>query len=87
MRYEINVNIYNNKHSTVLWEQAQNFGAEFLSADVTSLNLNDKIKEITTSKGLLKSLSVIIATGANPRRVGFEGEDKKSVIKTLDSGK
>jgi thioredoxin reductase (NADPH) len=62
--------------TATMYQQAQNFGAEFLSADVTSLNLNDKIKEITTSKGLLKSLSVIIATGANPRRVGFEGEDK-----------
>ena len=62
--------------TSTMYLQAQNFGAEFLSADVTSLDLNNKIKEIITSKGSLKTLSVIIATGANPRRVGFDGEDK-----------
>lgn len=62
--------------TATMYQQAQNFGAEFLSADVTDLNLNNKIKEIITSKGILKTLSVIIATGANPRRVGFDGEDK-----------
>lgn len=62
--------------TSTMFQQAQNFGAEFLSAAVTSLDLNNKIKEIITSKGSLKTLSVIIATGANPRRVGFDGEDK-----------
>lgn len=62
--------------TSTMFQQAQNFGAEFLSADVTDLNLNNKIKEIITSKGILKTLAVIIATGANPRRVGFEGEDR-----------
>lgn len=62
--------------TSTMFQQAQNFGAEFLSADVTDLNLNNKIKEIITSKGILKTLAVIIATGANPRRVGFDGEDK-----------
>ena len=62
--------------TSTMFQQAQNFGAEFLSADVTDLNLNNKIKEIITSKGILKTLAVIIATGANPRKVGFEGEDR-----------
>lgn len=62
--------------TSTMFQQAQNFGAEFLSAAVTSLDLNNKIKEIITSKGILKTLAVIIATGANPRRVGFDGEDK-----------
>lgn len=62
--------------TSTMYLQAKNFGAEFLSADVTDLNLNNKIKEIITSKGILKTLAVIIATGANPRRVGFDGEDK-----------
>ena len=62
--------------TSTMYLQAKNFGAEFLSAAVTSLDLNNKIKEIITSKGSLKTLSVIIATGANPRRVGFDGEDK-----------
>ena len=62
--------------TSTMYLQAKNFGAEFLSAAVTGLDLNNKIKEIITSKGSLKTLSVIIATGANPRKVGFEGEDR-----------
>ncbi len=62
--------------TATMYQQAQNFGAEFLSADVTSLNLGNDIKEIVTSKGTVKSLAVILATGANPRKVGFEGEQE-----------
>ncbi len=56
--------------------QAQNFGAEFLLAEVTDLNLDGDIKTIETSKGQLKAFSVLVSTGANPRRVGFIGEDE-----------
>lgn len=56
--------------------QAQNFGAEFLLAEVTDLNLDGDIKTIETSKGQLKAFSVLVSTGANPRRVGFTGEDE-----------
>ena len=70
------INTSGSELTSTMYLQAKNFGAEFLSAAVTSLVLNNKIKEIITSKGSLKTLSVIIATGANPRRVGFDGEDK-----------
>ena len=56
--------------------QAQNFGAEFLLAEVTDLKLEGDIKTITTSRGTLRAFAVMIATGANPRRVGFNGEDE-----------
>ena len=56
--------------------QAQNFGAEFLLAEVTDLKLDGDIKSIVTSRGTLRAFSVMIATGANPRRVGFNGEDE-----------
>lgn len=56
--------------------QAQNFGAEFLLADVKNLGLTEDIKQIETSKGTYQSVGVILATGASPRKLGFPGEAK-----------
>lgn len=56
-------------------QQAINFGAEFLSAEVTDLQLDNDIKQVITTKGQLQAYSVLIATGANPRVVGFKGEE------------
>ncbi|MBU3827048.1 MAG: FAD-dependent oxidoreductase [Candidatus Anaerobiospirillum merdipullorum] len=56
--------------------QAQNFGAEFLLAEVTALKLEGEIKEITTTRGTLRAFAVMIATGANPRKLGFPGEQE-----------
>ena len=55
-------------------EQAADFGAEFASAEVLDLDLSQDIKVVHTTAGDLKALGVIVATGANPRKVGFEGE-------------
>lgn len=54
--------------------QAQAFGAEFLLAEATSLDMNDEIKIVHTNRGDLKSFGVLLATGAHPRMVGFTGE-------------
>lgn len=54
--------------------QARNFGAEFSIADIKDLNIEGDIKVIKTSKGELRALGVLIATGANPRTLGFKGE-------------
>ena len=57
-------------------QQARGFGAEFISAEVTGLKLDQDIKEIETTAGTVQALSVILATGANPRRIGFFGEEE-----------
>ncbi len=57
-------------------QQAQNFGAEFLLAEVTELQAEGEIKTITTTRGVIRAFAVMFATGANPRRVGFKGEDE-----------
>lgn len=57
-------------------EQALNFGAEFLLANVTSIEANGDIKRVHTDRGDYKSFGLLIATGANPRTVGFDGESK-----------
>ena len=55
-------------------EQARGFGAEFVEAEVIGLKLDRDIKELETTAGTVEALSVILATGANPRKVGFYGE-------------
>ena len=54
--------------------QAQNFGAEFKLAEVISINMDNDVKEIETTKGKIHCLGVLLATGAHPRMIGFEGE-------------
>ena len=56
--------------------QAVNFGAEVMLAEVTNLKLDSDIKEVETSRGTLRAFAVLICTGANPRKVGFVGEDQ-----------
>lgn len=54
--------------------QAEHFGAEFLLSEVTHLNLDGDIKEVHTNRGVLKCFGVLLATGAHPRQIGFQGE-------------
>lgn len=54
---------------------AERFGAKTEYAEVVSVELTDKIKKITTSSGIFYSKTVIIATGADPRKLGIAGED------------
>lgn len=55
--------------------QAQSFGAEFLLAEVTGLELAGNIKRVQTSRGEKQCFGVLLATGAHPRMVGFRGEE------------
>lgn len=54
--------------------QAEDFGAEFLLAEVTSLAPDGDIKTVHTTKGEVQCFGIIVATGAHPRMIGFEGE-------------
>lgn len=55
--------------------QAQRFGAETELAEVTNLDLSGEVKKIATSEGAFYGRTLVIATGANPRKLGAEGED------------
>ena len=57
-------------------KQAESFGAEFLLAEVESLDIGGDIKIIRTSRGELYAFGVLLATGARPRTVGFKGEEE-----------
>jgi len=55
-------------------KQAEDFGAKFAQAEVQAVELDDEVKVLKTNNGDYESRSVIIATGATPRQLGFPGE-------------
>ena len=55
---------------------AERFGTQTMRAEVLSVELGNEIKIIETSEGILKSRTVIIATGAEHRHLGIKDEDK-----------
>lgn len=56
-------------------QQAERFGAQTVLAEVQSVRLTGKIKEVTTSEGDFQGKTVVLATGASPRPLGLTGED------------
>ena len=55
-------------------KQAQNFGAEFMLAEVEKISVEGDLKSVSTTKGELKCFGILLATGARPRMIGFKGE-------------
>lgn len=56
-------------------EQAKKFGLQIESEEVIGLELTGKIKTITLEDRNVTARTVIIATGASPRKLGVKGED------------
>lgn len=54
--------------------QAKAFGAEFMTAAVTGLDLEGDYKTVHTDRGDFETLGVVYAAGAHPRLAGFSGE-------------
>lgn len=54
--------------------QAERFGATFVVAEVLDMELEQEVKLLHTTKGDYEALGVILAPGANPRKIGFQGE-------------
>ncbi len=55
-------------------QSAERFGAVTIYADVTAVGLSDNVKKIETTNGTYHSKTVVIASGANPRELGIDGE-------------
>ena len=53
-------------------QQAAHFGAEFLMAEVEDVIDEQSVKTVKTSRGERYAFGVLLATGAHPRRVGFQ---------------
>jgi len=55
---------------------AERFGAETELAEVYHLDLEGAVKHINTSEGDVSARTVVIATGAGPRKLGLPGEEE-----------
>lgn len=59
-------------------EQAENFGSEFISDTVVKIDIDDKIKSVECEKSTYKTKTIVIATGAKPRKLNIPGEKEFS---------
>jgi thioredoxin reductase (NADPH) len=55
-------------------KQAERFGAEFVTDDVTSVDFSEAPFRVSTSDEDFRAKAVIVATGANARQLGLESE-------------
>ena len=55
-------------------EGAETFGAESKFAEVTQVHLEGKVKSVDTTDGTFYGKTVVIATGAHPRKLDVPGE-------------
>ena len=56
--------------------QARSLGLEIISAEVLDVDFTGEVKAIVTSEGEFRAPTVIVATGATPRRLNVPGEDR-----------
>ena len=59
-----------------LRKQALDFNVKFKEDEVIDLELDEEIKIIKTKKEEIQARSVIYASGASPRKLGFKGEEQ-----------
>src|SRR5438552_528382 len=59
-----------------LRSHAQAFGTRFLSEEVIDINTNQRPFIIKTPKRTISAHAIIIATGANPKKLGCPGEQE-----------
>lgn len=61
---------------TEMRAQAERFGAEFISADVTKLELKGDVKKVWVDKTEYQAKTVIISTGASANLLGLANESR-----------
>lgn len=57
-------------------EQAKRFGAEIIFKDVSKVDIKSKIKKVWVGDEIYQSKAIILATGAHPKKLGLDSEDK-----------
>ncbi len=60
----------------LMHQQATKYGLETVAAEVTAIELVDKGKVVKTTEGEYRAKAVIVATGAEPNRLGVPGEER-----------
>lgn len=58
----------------VIRKQTERMGAKIIDAEVTKVDFQSKPFEVSTASTEYQANAVIIGTGANPRKLGLEGE-------------
>jgi len=61
--------------SDSLQKQAERFGADIRLGEVTKIEVDGKLKKLTTSEGDIYAKAVLIATGSDYRKLGIPGEE------------
>ncbi len=56
--------------------QAENFGLNIQSQNVVKVDLSPEKKRVVTDKGTLETKALILTTGATPRKLAIEGEER-----------
>ena len=65
--------------SMSMYNHAEELGVNFEFGEVTSVKVNDRVKEVTLDgEQVLKTKALLIATGAVPRTLNVPGEEKFS---------
>ena len=57
-------------------EQAEGLGAKFITETVTELAAEGAVKKVVTDKNTYETKTIILATGANHRKLGVRGEEE-----------
>lgn len=55
---------------------AERFGARTVNAEVTAVDFSQPVKRIVTTDGVYHARTVVIAAGADPRKLGLDGEQE-----------
>ena len=63
-----------NSLSDALFEHAKEFGVDFAAAQIKKIDFSGEVKKLFSRNKEFYARSVIIATGASPRKIGFTGE-------------
>ncbi|MDI3533664.1 MAG: thioredoxin reductase [Thermosediminibacterales bacterium] len=57
-------------------KQAKKFNIDIRTEEFKNLSISDKLKLVETSKGTYQASAVILAMGAEPKKLGVKGEDE-----------
>jgi len=57
-------------------QQAKDFGVSFVSDEIKQVDFSGEVKRLISDKQEYFCRAVIIATGAQPRKIGFSGEEE-----------
>lgn len=74
--YPVEPHISGFDFATKIYNQAKDLGAEVKFEKVINLVLNEKEKQVVTTKNTYQSKTIILATGADNRKLGSENEDE-----------